>query len=110
MDSVEKKKKTSLAIRLKTLRAEHDLTQAEVSKALGISQQTYSKYESKDTVIDSEVIKGLCALYGVSADYLLGIDTPATQVTASKKSAIIGDDIDIIVQQVLSKLVETEEK
>ena len=97
-------KKNSLAMKLKILRAEYDLTQAEVAKRLGISQQTYSKYESKDTVIDSETITKICALYGVSADYLLGIDNVQNAAPPRKTAALLDDDIDIIVQQVLTKL------
>ena len=102
MDSLEKK--NSLAMKLKILRTEYDLTQAEVAKRLGISQQTYSKYESKDAVIDSEIITKICALYGVSADYLLGIDGMREEMAPRKTSALLDDDIDIIVQQVLTKL------
>lgn len=102
MDSMEKK--NTLAMKLKILRAEYDLTQAQVAQKLGISQQTYSKYESKDTVIDSETITKICALYGVSADYLLGIERSSEEVNVRKTSALMEDDIDVIVQQVLTKL------
>ena len=102
MDSLEKK--NSLAMKLKILRAEYDLTQAQVAKKLGISQQTYSKYESKDAVIDSEVITKICALYGVSADYLLGIDGARDTQQPRTTSALLDDDIDVIVRQVLTKL------
>ena len=104
MDSLERK--DSLAMKLKLLRTQYDLTQAQVAKQLGISQQTYSKYESKDdTVIDSETITKICALYGVSADYLLGIDSAKNDVKPRKTAAVLEEnDIDIIVQQVLTKL------
>ena len=99
-------RKDSLAMKLKILRTQYDLTQAQVAQRLGISQQTYSKYENKDdTVIDSETITKICALYGISADYLLGIDSSRSDVQPKKTAATLeDDDIDIIVQQVLTKL------
>ena len=68
---------SGIATRLKLLRVEAGLTQAEIATKLGISQQMYSKLENTDTPLDSARITRLCGLYGVSADYILGIPTPA---------------------------------
>lgn len=63
----------SLAAKLRSLRAKYNYTQAQVAQSLGISQQTYSNYENKNAAVDSKTLKAICTLYGVSADYLLGI-------------------------------------
>lgn len=105
-ENTEKSKKTAkpqMAIRLKTLRAEYGLTQAQVAEKLGVSQQTYSKYENSDVPIDSEVLRKLCALYGVSADYILAIEQPKKQAGV-KRLSVEEDDIDLIVNRVLSKI------
>lgn len=110
-ENTEKTKKTAksqMAIRLKTLRAEYGLTQAQVAEKLGVSQQTYSKYENSNVPIDSEVLRKLCALYGVSADYILAIDPPQKQ-SGVKRLSVKEDDIDFIVNKVLSK-IERKEK
>lgn len=114
MDIEEKitltKKKSTMAQRLKTLRAEYDLTQAEVAKKLGISQQTYSKYENSSTLVDSDTLIALCKLYGVSADYLLGLngkrENAALPVATKCSFTANEDDIDFIVNRVLSKMNE----
>ncbi len=93
------------AVRLRTLRAENGLTQAEVARRLGISQQTYSKYENSDAAIDSEVLRKLCALYGVSADYILAIEHAQQESSASVKGFTVEDEqIELIVHKVLSQM------
>ena len=91
-----------IAARLRMLRAERGYSQADVAKALGISQQTYSNYESKGTPPDSKALIFLCKLYGVSADYLLGLEDEKKQGGGVSKMA--AEDVDSIVQQVLSKI------
>lgn len=66
-----------VAMRLKLLRTEEGLTQNEVAERLGISQQTYSKYEKGTSNMDSDTLKKVCNLYGVTADYVLGISSQA---------------------------------
>ena len=66
--------------RLRDLREDHDLTQAQVGDAINITQRAYSYYESGQHIIPPEVLLRLADLYGVSVDYLLGRDeTPAAQ-------------------------------
>ena len=105
MDKAEEKKDL-IAQRLRVMRAEHNLTQADVAQKLGVSQQTYSKYENKSANLDSETIVKLCELFGVSSDYLLGIDM-VIHPGASKKSVpkeLSEDRIKIIVKKVIKEL------
>ena len=104
----EQKAKSSTAKKLRELRVGNGLSQADVARELGVSQQTYSKYENLDKVvpIDSETIKKICALYGVSADYLLDIESHTDNLDAKKTSALIDDNVYLIVSKVLSKLVK----
>lgn len=95
-----------IAQRLRILRAEYKLTQLDVAKKLGVSQQTYSKYENKSANLDSATIVKLCELFGVSSDYLLGIDT-VPKIGTIKKISVeepAGDEIKMIVKQVLKEL------
>jgi len=63
--------------RLRDLREDHDLSQAEVAARLHISQSTYSRYESGFLDIPSAVLIALAKFYTVTTDYLLGItDNP----------------------------------
>lgn len=104
------KYKSDIAMKLRTLRAENDLTQADVARALDISQQTYSKYESQDANIDSAIIIKLCNFYGVSSDYLLNIETKQKKIK-NKDLAYesLEEGIDLIVERVLSKIAKNNQ-
>jgi len=60
--------------RLKELRAEKGLSQAQLGKEIGIAQTTISQYELKSREPDIETIKKLCKFFNVSSDFLLGIE------------------------------------
>ena len=60
--------------RLAELREDHDLSQAEMAKILRVSQATYSRYETGRLDIPSQTLIALAREYGVSVDYLLGLD------------------------------------
>ena len=59
--------------RLRNLREDHDYTQTYVAKYLHISQPGYSKYESGDNDLPTDVLIQLAQLYGTSIDYMLGL-------------------------------------
>ncbi len=59
--------------RLRDLREDADMTQTQVAKYLGMSQTGYSKYETGENDIPTQVLIRLAALYRVTTDYLLGI-------------------------------------
>lgn len=53
------------------MREDKDLTQAEVGKAINVSQRTYAYYESGQRMIPPNVLCALADFYNVSIDYLL---------------------------------------
>lgn len=57
--------------RLKDLRENHDLTQAELAGILNISQRGYSHYETGNNDIPTEILIKLANYYNVSIDYIL---------------------------------------
>lgn len=59
-------------LRLKEARKAKGLTQVEVSKIIGISQNGYSDWETGKNRVDAVSLNKLADLYGVSVDYLLG--------------------------------------
>lgn len=59
--------------RLKDLREDHDLTQSEIAKYLGMKQPQYSRYERGVRDVPSDVLVRLAQLYHTSTDYLLGL-------------------------------------
>lgn len=58
--------------RLRDLREDADMTQAQVAKLLFTSQTVYSRYERGALTIPVEHLLILADLYGVSTDYILG--------------------------------------
>ena len=60
--------------KLKSLRKKSGLSQNEIANKLGITQSTYSYWESGKVRIDSNSLKKLSEIFGVSIDYLLEND------------------------------------
>ena len=57
--------------RIRNLREDRDLTQTYVAKYLGMSQTGYSKYETGENDIPTQILIKLADFYNVSIDYLL---------------------------------------
>lgn len=58
--------------RIRDLREDNDKTQTEIAKILGMSQTGYSKYETGENDIPTQILIKLARLYNTSIDYLLG--------------------------------------
>ena len=59
--------------RVKDLREDRELSQADIANFLGISQQQYSLYERGEREIPLHHFITLALYYNVSLDYLAGI-------------------------------------
>lgn len=58
--------------RMRALREDKDLTQAEVAKIISKSQQGYNHIETGRAELKIEDLIKLCDFYKVSADYFIG--------------------------------------
>lgn len=58
--------------RIRDLREDRDLTQKQIAQILGMSQTGYSKYETGENDIPTQVLIKLADFYGTTTDYLLG--------------------------------------
>lgn len=58
--------------RLRDLREDADLNQTQVAKMLGMSQTGYSKYETGENDIPTQILIKLARFYNTSIDYMLG--------------------------------------
>ena len=64
--------------RMRALREDRDLTQADLAAVLHKSQQGYSHIESGRAELKIEDLVILCRFYNLSADYLVGLsDEPS---------------------------------
>ncbi len=60
-------------MRIRDLREDHDLTQAQVATYLHIKQNTYSQYENGQRQLPLTCLMALAKLYKTSTDYILGL-------------------------------------
>lgn len=61
--------------RLKELRTEKGIKQAELADHLNVTRQAVSRYETGERDLGTDDIRRLCAYFGCSADYLLGFSS-----------------------------------
>ena len=65
--------------RIRNVREDRDLTQAEIGKLLNKSQQGYNHIEAGRAELKIEDLVTLCRFYNLSADYLIGlVDKPSS--------------------------------
>ena len=58
--------------RIRDLREDRDLTQAQVGRAINVPQRTYAYYESGQRMVPPHVLCALADFYQVCVDYILG--------------------------------------
>lgn len=64
--------------RIRNVREDRDLTQAEIGRLLNKSQQGYNHIETGRAELKIEDLILLCRFYNLSSDYLIGLsDVPA---------------------------------
>lgn len=59
--------------RLRDIREDRDLTQAEIGKLLDKTQQGYNHIEAGRAELKIEDLAKLCRFYDLSADYFIGL-------------------------------------
>ena len=77
--------------RLKALLEDRQTNWAEVSKALNIGRNQQKYWETHASSPDGKTLVKLATYFGVTSDYLLGIDT------LKEKTLLILDDPDIVL-------------
>lgn len=87
-------------MRLKELRIERNLTQAQVAKAIGTSQRNIGRWENEENEPAAIYIKALAEFFEVSTDYLLGLEDDF----GVRTSAPIGDDMTADEREMIKKI------
>lgn len=59
--------------RLRNIREDNDLTQAELGKILNKSQQGYNHIETGRAELNIDDLIRICKFYNLSADYIIGL-------------------------------------
>lgn len=76
--------------RLKLLRANLELSQAEIAKKLSISQSTYAHFETGNTPLKDRHIKLICSTFNVNERWLR---TGEGEMFAENISKVLGKEI-----------------
>lgn len=63
--------------KIRQLRKDNKITQAELGKILNVEKSTISMYENNNTQPPSQTLALIAKYFNVSTDYLLGNETPA---------------------------------
>lgn len=64
--------------RIRDLREDNDLSQAQVAEILGMKQPQYSRYERGLRDLPTDILIRLAELYNTSTDYILGLTNDST--------------------------------
>lgn len=70
--------------RIRNLREDADLTQAQMGEKINVPQRTYAYYESGDRMVPPQVLAALAQYHHVSVDYLLGLTDEKTPYPQAK--------------------------
>lgn len=64
----------NFATRLKELRTENKLTQRDLAKAVGLSQNAINMWENNNRVPNANAVIALAKYFNVTTDYILGLE------------------------------------
>lgn len=87
-----------LGNRIKKLRKQSNLNQAQLARILNVSPALISAYELGDRKPSLELLVSLAATFKVSTDYLLGLPSPPTFCSLEGLSPMEAQAILVIVQ------------
>ena len=73
--------------RIRDLREDNDLSQTQLAQILSMSQTGYSKYETGENDIPTQILIKLALYYNTSTDYLLGLTDIKEPPNDRKKKA-----------------------
>lgn len=71
-------------MRLKELRTSRNLLQRDVARFLNCSQAVYSRYETGEREIPWEFLVKLSDFYGVSIEYIMGVNDTESAIQMQK--------------------------
>ena len=84
------------------LRSEAKQSQEAVAKAIGVSRVAYTRYENGSRKPETDIAIKLANHFGVSVNYLYGIDDIPVSSDEKKQPTAIGDGLD---EELVNQLV-----
>jgi len=101
-----------VAERIKTLREHCGLTQSGLAKKLGLTRSSINSWEMGLSIPSTQYIVELAKLFGVSTDYLLGMNEGAkinVENLSEKEVAAIVELINCLLNKTIEDNMEDEE-
>ncbi len=95
-----------LGLRLKELREQKNLSQTQVAKRLSLTRSSISGYENNLAVPSIDVLSKMALLYGVTTDYILGLDNRSVIVLdglTPREAAVIQDMVHMLIIEFKSR-------
>lgn len=74
-----------MRLKLKNLRLQKDINQADLGRIVGVGKTTISNYETGYSVPDLDILIKLAEYFQVTTDYLLGLTDDKTQKNDDKE-------------------------
>ena len=74
-----------MKLRLKIIRKVNNYTQNDMAKLLGVTQRTYSKYETGELSLKLEQLVALSNFYKLTTDYILGIASDSQRLKSKRR-------------------------
>lgn len=74
-----------MRLKLKNLRLQKDINQADLGRIVGVGKTTISNYETGYSVPDLDTLIKLAEYFQVTTDYLLGLTDDKTQKNDDKE-------------------------
>lgn len=90
-----------LSVRLKELRTNKNLTQAQVAQYVGVTRAVISAYETDIRQPSYDVLIRLALLYGVTTDYLLCVESKRYLYISGlteREAASVCEMVDLLMQ------------
>lgn len=75
--------------RLKELRTEKRMKQDDLAQLLHVSRPAISTWEQETREMDTATIRRLCEIFGVTADYLLGLSAQRSHQITDADAALV---------------------
>lgn len=95
-----------LGIRLRDLRKKKNLSQTQVAKRLSLTRASISGYENNLAAPPIDALVKLALLYGVTTDYILGLDNRKVLILddiSDREAEVIEDIVNILLTDYKSK-------
>lgn len=107
---MEKEMETTISERIRSLRKEKGLNQAELGEKTGISRRSISTIENGETDPSAKQITAISKFFNVSTEYLLNGKEESNTISETEQEIIQLVRRDLDIKETLIKILENKKK